>query len=272
MNYKEYIDNILALRENVKQEGLYMERHHIIPKCMGGSNKEENLIWLTPSEHYIAHKMLMEENPKNKKLAYAFSRMAFSCSYKDMRGDFMTPSEYEEARILFAKMCSGENNSNYGNKWTEEQKKLLSKKIKELGIKPSKEHIEKLKLVNSHPFTDEHKRKISESRIKGGYCGEKAPWFGKKHTEEYKEKMRAMNLGKNNPMYGKTLSKERREEISKKSSKKIIVVETGLVFDSIKKAQEYFGKPKGTNIIDVLRGHQKSFKGFHFEYYKGDLA
>ena len=36
----------------------YCEVHHIVPKSMGGSNAKENLINLTPRQHYIAHWML----------------------------------------------------------------------------------------------------------------------------------------------------------------------------------------------------------------------
>jgi len=33
----------------------YTEKHHIIPKSFGGSNKQNNLVRLTPKEHFIAH-------------------------------------------------------------------------------------------------------------------------------------------------------------------------------------------------------------------------
>lgn len=38
-----------------------MEKHHIIPKHQGGSDKEENLVLLTNKEHMIAHKILYME-------------------------------------------------------------------------------------------------------------------------------------------------------------------------------------------------------------------
>ena len=59
MTYKEFIDNILETRGRFGCEG-YKERHHIIPKCMGGTNDETNLIDLYAREHFDAHKMLAE--------------------------------------------------------------------------------------------------------------------------------------------------------------------------------------------------------------------
>lgn len=44
------------------------ETHHIVPKCMGGSNDKENLVNLTAREHFVAHKLLYKIAEKEKKL------------------------------------------------------------------------------------------------------------------------------------------------------------------------------------------------------------
>lgn len=74
----------------------------------------------------------------------------------------------------------------------------------------------------------ETKNKISKS-LKGKYIGElshkfgvklseshkqKLSFKGKRHLDTTKEKLRQLNIGKNNPMYGKKLSKERKELLS----------------------------------------------------------
>lgn len=73
--YNSYIQRILGYRNNIKDNGEYQEKHHIIPKCLGGSNDEDNLIFLYPQEHYYAHKLLALENPNNQKLQYAWWNM-----------------------------------------------------------------------------------------------------------------------------------------------------------------------------------------------------
>lgn len=58
MNHLSAYDEII-LRSQIrgKPEG-YSERHHIIPKSLGGSDNESNLTWLTGREHFIAHCLL----------------------------------------------------------------------------------------------------------------------------------------------------------------------------------------------------------------------
>lgn len=41
-------------------------RHHIIPKFLGGTDCADNLIYLTPYEHAMAHKALFEEHGRKE--------------------------------------------------------------------------------------------------------------------------------------------------------------------------------------------------------------
>jgi hypothetical protein len=63
------------MRAKTRQLTGYAERHHIVPKCMSGSNNRENLVELTAREHFIAHKLLCEIYPENNKLRYALWAM-----------------------------------------------------------------------------------------------------------------------------------------------------------------------------------------------------
>ncbi len=53
---------------------VYYETHHIIPRCMGGSDDPSNLVKLTFEEHKEAHRVLCEQYPEHKglKVAYLF--------------------------------------------------------------------------------------------------------------------------------------------------------------------------------------------------------
>jgi hypothetical protein len=77
MDYKRIYQTIV---EKVKQQdrkkvkGVLYENHHIIPKSLGGSNNRDNLILLTPKEHYICHRLLVEIHkgtPNENKMYYA---------------------------------------------------------------------------------------------------------------------------------------------------------------------------------------------------------
>lgn len=64
MNYKLVYEHLVKrgqLREVTDKQ--YYERHHIIPRCMGGCDDEENIVALTAREHFIAHKLLVKIHP-----------------------------------------------------------------------------------------------------------------------------------------------------------------------------------------------------------------
>ena len=70
MNYNKIYDRIIdRAKERVLIE--YTERHHIIPRCMGGGDEESNLVSLTPEEHYLCHQLLTKMYPGNRGLLYA---------------------------------------------------------------------------------------------------------------------------------------------------------------------------------------------------------
>lgn len=136
MTYNEFIDKCKA---RYIDENTYTEKHHIIPKCMGGTNDESNLITLTAQEHYIAHKLLAQENPDNNKIQFAFLMMSSNNKNKNLERDYIiSEEEYAVAKKNFSDSQTGEKNHNYGKcgelnsfygkKHSEEDKKKMRKK------------------------------------------------------------------------------------------------------------------------------------------------
>ena len=78
MNYKKHYD-LLCERSKLRNltDGVYYEKHHIIPKCKGGKNELTNLCHLTAKEHYIAHYLLHMMYPKDRSLWYALFCMVY---------------------------------------------------------------------------------------------------------------------------------------------------------------------------------------------------
>lgn len=74
MDYQKIYCAIIKRAQNRIIDG-YVEKHHILPKCMGGSDDLDNLVLLTAREHYIAHQLLVKINPNNHKLIYAANMM-----------------------------------------------------------------------------------------------------------------------------------------------------------------------------------------------------
>lgn len=59
MNYQRIHDAIIDRARNRTLLG-YRERHHVIPRCMGGTDDNDNLVELTSREHFIVHLLLAE--------------------------------------------------------------------------------------------------------------------------------------------------------------------------------------------------------------------
>lgn len=76
MNYLKHY-NLLCDRSigRLHIEGVYTEKHHIIPRCLGGSDDSDNLVILTPEEHFVAHQLLVKIYPNNRKLIFAATQM-----------------------------------------------------------------------------------------------------------------------------------------------------------------------------------------------------
>lgn len=70
MNYQNIYDNLIQ-RASARSLSTYTESHHIIPRCMGGSDEILNLVKLTPEEHYLAHQLLAKIYPDNPGLSFA---------------------------------------------------------------------------------------------------------------------------------------------------------------------------------------------------------
>lgn len=203
ITYEEFIQNILDTRGRFNCGDTYHERHHIVPKCMGGSNEKENLIDLYAREHFVAHKLLAQENPDNDKLVYAWTCMAFTKNDVTYECE-ITPEEYEEAKKTLSIKMTGEGNYFYGKQHTEETKEKLRQQ--RIGTKAS----------------DEAKHHMSEAQTKRMQDPDARAACGKPHTEDWKREQSERMSGENHPMYGKHHSKETKEKISKASTGRVM--------------------------------------------------
>ena len=73
--YFNWYESIIERAKDREIEG-YKERHHIIPKCMGGDDSKGNLVCLTPEEHYVCHQILIKMYPSENSLVFAARMMA----------------------------------------------------------------------------------------------------------------------------------------------------------------------------------------------------
>jgi hypothetical protein len=174
MNYQLHYDKLINRAKNRILEG-YTEIHHILPKCMGGTNDAFNLVILTPEEHLIAHLLLIKINP-HPSLLYAAMRMYNKKSANSKN------KGYGFLRRQFANHMSirmiGENNPMYGKQQSDEQKRTSS--VSNKG---------KISPMKGKTMSIDSRKKMSVAK-KGKYIGKDNPRFGIPRSPDIIAKMR----------------------------------------------------------------------------------
>lgn len=93
LEYYEHYCGLITKHGKVSKPVLgYHERHHVLPKCMGGKDEYSNLIYLDARCHLLAHWLLMKAFPDEKGLKIAYATM---CSRDGVK---LTPKMYQIAK------------------------------------------------------------------------------------------------------------------------------------------------------------------------------
>jgi hypothetical protein len=109
--YTTWYNKLIDGRRNRKLDSnIYYEKHHILPRCLGGTNSKTNLIYLTPKEHFIAHLLLvkMYNGDAHYKMKHAFSMM-FIKSIKNEKRTLKSCRLYDILRQDVAKKIGQAN-------------------------------------------------------------------------------------------------------------------------------------------------------------------
>lgn len=170
MNYLKHYDLLVERGRNRKLKGC-KERHHIIPRCVGGTDDKSNLVDLTAREHYFAHLLLAKE--------YGGSHWRAVKFMGELKGR-KTSRMYEKARLEWVKSVSGENSYWFNN--GERQRGELNHMWGKSTSAFQKEQARKA--ATGRIVTEETKRRMSEARK------------GKKATEETRAKMSRERKGR----------------------------------------------------------------------------
>lgn len=180
ITYKEFIQDILDTRGRFNCGDEYCERHHIIPRCLDGTNDEDNLIDLYAREHFIAHKLLAKENPNNSNLIHAWALMSRINNHNGIYQ--LTPEEYEDARKVYIALMKGKTLS-------EEHRMKIGKANKGRTV-PQDARLAVAKANADRIWTKESRQKLSNS-----ISGKNHPLFGTHPTEETRRKLSESHSG-----------------------------------------------------------------------------
>lgn len=174
MDYNKIYYQLIERAKTEKREkgnGVYYEKHHIIPRCLGGTDEKNNLVLLTGDEHFVAHLLLVKiyDDPK---LVFAANRMTHTNDQQVRNNKCYKWLKEKAAQAHSNRVVSEETReklrqANLGKtKWTDEDKKKMSKSRK------------------GHKYnTPEVRKKIGDAHR------------GKVVSEETREKLRQASLG-----------------------------------------------------------------------------
>jgi len=193
--YSKWYNSIIERARSRSIEG-YTESHHIIPKCIGGTNKKENLVRLTYREHRLCHLLL----------------------------PYMVTSEYKGLMWRAAKgvlMYNGPNHERVESRSRLAEKARIEATSSRKGIPRSPETIAKIKATKAaRPMSDENRELSRQKRIRANQSRKGMP-----HSAEHNRKVSESRNGQQSPNKGKSMSFEQRQKISEAHKGKIRSVE-----------------------------------------------
>lgn len=288
LTYNEFINNILETRGRFACGDEYHERHHIVPKCMGGTNEEENLIDLFAREHFIAHKLLADENPDNHKLVYAYICMAFVKNDKHQRYE-LSPEEYENAKIILSKARSEDNKKRFENEdERNKQRDIQKKRFEDPAERIKNGEYTKKRYENTEEHikqseTMKKKYKDPEMRKKTGMASKKM-WQNEEYRQKQIEiakqisqspeilKIRSEGSKKrwSQPDAHKTHS-DRMSGVNNPRAKKVIRLSNGFIYGCIKDAAIDVGVSR-TTLYTYCREHKDFMFYDEWVIQKNDLV
>lgn len=222
MNYKRIYDQLIERARKTSTDEK-VENHHILPKCLGGCDDDDNLVELTCREHFIAHLLLAKMHPMKLSLSYAVARMSEYGRYNS--------KDYSRLRKKYHELQSVP----YSDKYSEERSLEIRNKISKT-LTGRKQPPERYAKYFGHtpwnkgkPLSKEHREAVSKGRsgIAAWNKGLPSCFKGKTYEEIFGEE-RAKDIKskkwENNSQRGKKLSEEHKEKI-RATTKKYVITE-----------------------------------------------
>ena len=209
MNKYENWYNAITTKAKLRTIDGYKERHHIIPRSLGGPDTKENLVDLTAREHFICHWLLVKiySGEAKSKMVYALNGMKRNGQYTQRYETKITSRVYENLKKEFSIVHSATMKGKESwNKDYKEKRPEVLKNIKQASLarKPqSAESREKqAKKTRGQTRTVETKLKMSLSAKAYLEANPRGPM-----SEDQKLAISKGSLGKKKPVgHGNAIS------------------------------------------------------------------
>jgi hypothetical protein len=162
----------------------YVEKHHIIPKTLGGSNKKDNIVALTAREHFICHllltKMLVDD--ARHKMVYALHMLSNASNAVQQR--YIPSSKlYEYERKIFSESHSVtmKNNHPFQNPINREKHQLGIDKRGPTMVKGRKHRPESIEKMRNKAWSEKAIQNRLDNCLKSAEARKGTNWKESQH-------------------------------------------------------------------------------------------
>lgn len=252
MNYFAKYDQLIASCKASKPQG-YTEKHHILPRSMGGSDSADNLVDLTPKAHFLAHRLLAKMyggrmwaalaymsrgNTKSAKGVHITSRVYDLAAREDAawRSEYYSKNNPFRGKKHSAKTCAalrgprpaiaGANHPRWGKKDNDIGAVISfvqTYKPRDVEVDLRLRDFLDRTLVHASPelkrLCERYRRSAAMTGVARRLTGESNPNYGNGQAIR----------GEKNPMYGKIHLESTREKIAEKARRKVCCPNCGKV-------------------------------------------
>ncbi|UPW42414.1 hypothetical protein EBPHNEJP_00116 [Salmonella phage CF-SP2] len=233
MNYNFEYESLINAAKFSTYNFEYTESHHIIPKCMGGTNDKSNLVNLSSKDHYIAHWLLTKMYPENSALKYALWRMTTRMHLNSVE---LNSKEYSKNREIFVKEKSKEMKEYFKNP---ENLKAHSNTMKKVYSNNKViENCSKAQKLSYHN-NPEIRERISASLKK---------WHSSIEAKDIQRKIKRTHPIWSEPLFSKLFDLWESFENPKCGKFKTIAIANGFPITSYQKIIDYFNCIKKNSI------------------------
>ncbi len=201
MDYKKVYNSIIEKAVNRISIDGYYERHHIIPKCKGGTNESNNIVKLTLREHFICHWLLHLIYPDDHKLLYAWNSFNMVDKNRDTSNAKINSKHYERCRSKFITMMKEKcnNDEDYYINFTMSSLNTI--------------------WINNNVKSKRIKECEKDIYLNDGWLLGRISFTRKPHSEEHKQKISKSHTGKVSKLKGRKTSET---DIGKKAIKNMV--------------------------------------------------
>ena len=168
--YTNWYNHIVSnAQSRILSNEIYVERHHIIPRSLGGDNKNLNIVKLTPREHFICHLLLTKMTTGNDlfKMKHALNMLMNAKNIG--KGRYVPTSRIYQ----YVKKCHSDS---IKEGWTEEKRKKHSESL----IKYNSRITKIIEYQKGKTWTEKAIRSRLENCLKNAKARKGKTWDDKK--------------------------------------------------------------------------------------------